>query len=55
MVKHTKHSVHWFYDLLAKGECDIVDFKEQLSDKNIFGKPFKNYAPKYEELTKDVA
>lgn len=54
MVKHTKHSVHWFYDLLAKGECDIVDFKEQLSDKNIFGKSFKNYAPKYEELAKDV-
>lgn len=54
MEKHTKHSIQWFYDLLAQGECDILDFKEELTDKNIFGKSFKSYAPKYDELAKDV-
>ncbi|REC40764.1 RNA-binding domain-containing protein [Chryseobacterium sp. 5_R23647] len=54
MEKHTKHSIQWFYDLLAQGECDILDFKEELTDKNIFGKSIKSYAPKYEELAKDV-
>ncbi|MGO4905801.1 RNA-binding domain-containing protein [Flavobacterium sp. W20_MBD1_R3] len=54
MHKYTKHSVQWFYNLLAQGECDILDFKEQLEDKVIFGKSIKNFAPKYEELAKDV-
>lgn len=54
MEKQTKHSIQWFYDLLQEGEGEIVDFKEELSDKNIFGKSFKNYAPKYDELAKDV-
>ena len=54
MIKNTKHSVQWFYNLLDKGECDILDFKEQLEDKYLFGKSFKNYAPKYDELARDV-
>ena len=31
-----------------------MDFKEQLEDKNIFGKPLKNFAPNYEEMARDV-
>ncbi|MGI6049189.1 MAG: helix-turn-helix domain-containing protein, partial [Petrimonas sp.] len=54
MQKLTKHSIQWFYNLLAKGECDILDFKEQLEDKTIFGRSFKNFSPKYEELARDV-
>ncbi len=54
MEKYTKHSIQWFYNFLEVGECDMVDFKEELSDKNIFGKSYKSYAPKYEELAKDV-
>lgn len=54
MQKLTKHSIQWFYNLLAKGECDMLDFKEQLEDKLVFGKSFKNFAPKYEELARDV-
>jgi len=54
MEKFTKHSIQWFYDLLKQGECEIMDFKEELSDKNVFGKSFKGYAPKYDELAKDV-
>jgi len=54
MIKYTKHSIQWFYNLLDKGECEILDFKEQLDDKIIFGKSIKNFAPKYEELAKDV-
>lgn len=54
MEKLTRHSIQWFYNLLAKGECEILDFKEQLEDKSAFGKSIKNYAPKYEELAKDV-
>lgn len=54
MKKFTKHSIQWFYDLLRQGECDIMDFKEELSDKNVFGKSFKGYAPKYDELAKDI-
>ena len=45
MKKYTKISVQWFYSLLERGECDIVDFKEQLEDKKVFGKPLKNFAP----------
>lgn len=54
MEKLTRHSIQWFYNLLAKGECEILDFKEQLEDKITFGKPIKNFAPKYDELAKDV-
>ena len=31
-----------------------MDFKEQLEDKMSFGKSLKNYAPKYDELARDV-
>lgn len=54
MKKYTKISVQWFYSLLEKGECDIVDFKEQLEDKKVFGKSLRNYAPKYDEMARDV-
>ncbi len=54
MKKYTKLSVQWFYELLEKGECDIVDFKEQFEDKNIFGKSIKNFSPNYEEMSRDV-
>jgi ATP-dependent DNA helicase RecG len=54
MEKLTRHSIQWFYNLLAKGECEIVDFKEQLDDKIAFGKSLKNFAPKYDELAKDI-
>ena len=54
MRKYTKLSVQWFYELHERGECDIMDFKEQLEDKNIFGKPLKNFAPNYEEMARDV-
>ena len=54
MRKLTRLSEQWFYDLLDRGECDIVDFKEQLGDKQIFGKSLKNFAPNYEDLARDV-
>lgn len=54
MVKLTRHSIQWFYELLEKGECDTIDFKEQLEDKLIFGKSYKNFAPNYKELARDV-
>ncbi len=54
MKKYTKLSVQWFYELLEKGECDIMDFKEQLEDKMLFGKSLKNFAPNYEEMARDV-
>jgi Predicted transcriptional regulator containing an HTH domain and an uncharacterized domain shared with the mammalian protein Schlafen len=54
MKKHTRHSIQWFYNLLEKGECDILDFKEQLEDKIIFGRSLKNFAPKYEEMARDI-
>ena len=54
MKKYTKISVQWFYSLLERGECDIVDFKEQLEDKKVFGKSLRNYAPKYDEMARDV-
>jgi len=54
MRKYTKISVQWFYSLLERGECDIVDFKEQLEDKKVFGKSLKNFAPKYDEMARDV-
>lgn len=54
MKKLTKLSVQWFYDLLEKGECASVDFKEQLEDKITFGKSLKNFSSSYEELSRDV-
>ncbi|WP_209331682.1 AlbA family DNA-binding domain-containing protein [Lunatimonas salinarum] len=54
MEKLTRHSIQWFYNLLAKGECEILDFKEDLEDKIAFGKSLKNFAAKYDELAKDV-
>ena len=54
MKKYTKISAQWFYSLLERGECDIVDFKEQLEDKKVFGKSLRNYAPKYDEMARDV-
>ena len=54
MKKYTKLSISWFYELLDRGECDVMDFKEQLEDKNIFGKSIKNFAPNYEEMARDV-
>ena len=54
MEKLTRHSILWFYNLLAKGECEMLDFKQQLEDKIAFGKSLKNFAPRYDELAKDV-
>ena len=54
MKKLTKLSIQWFYNLLERGECDIMDFKEQLEDKMTFGKSLKNFAPKYDETARDV-
>ena len=54
MKKYTKLSVQWFYNLLERGECDVVDFKEQLEDRALFGKSLKNFAPKYDETARDV-
>lgn len=54
MKKYTKLSMQWFYSLLEKGECDMMDFKEQLEDKRAFGKSHKNFAPNYEEMARDV-
>ena len=54
MKKQTKLSIQWFYTLLERGECDIMDFKEQLEDKTAFGKSLKNFAPKYDETARDV-
>ena len=54
MKKYTKLSLQWFYNLLERGECEIMDFKEQLENKSFFGKSLKNFAPKYEETARDV-
>lgn len=54
MKKLTKHSVQWFYNLIDKGECSFVDFKEQLTDKIVFGHSLKNFSPSYEDLAKDI-
>ena len=54
MKKRTKLSVQWFYSLLERGECDILDFKEQLNDKTAFGRSLKKFSPKYDETAKDV-
>ena len=54
MKKLTKLSIQWFYNLLEHGECDIMDFKEQLGNKTVFGKSLKNFSKSYEELARDV-
>jgi len=54
MDKSTKLSIHWFYDLIKRGECDILDFKQQLDDKLAFGKSFKNFSNSYDEMARDV-
>lgn len=54
MKKQTRLNIQWFYNIIQEGESDLVDFKEQLSDKEKFGKPLKNYAPNYQELARDV-
>lgn len=54
MRKHTKLSMPWFYELLERGECDIMDFKESLDDRDVFGKSLKNYAGSYDELARDT-
>lgn len=54
MKKLTKLSIQWFYNLLERGECDIMDFKEQLGNKTVFGKSLKNFSKSYEELARDV-
>ena len=43
-----------YVTLLERGECDIMDFKEQLEDKTAFGKSLKNFASKYDETARDV-
>lgn len=47
MKKATKLTLPWFYELLERGECDIMDFKLQLDDKETFGKSLKNYLRHY--------
>ena len=54
MKKFTKLSLPWFYELLERGECDIMDFKQQLNDRETFGKNLRNYSDSYDELAKDV-
>lgn len=54
MKRHTKLSIQWFYELLEKGECDIMDFKEHFDDREAFAKPQKNFSGSYEELSRDV-
>lgn len=54
MKKHTKLSLPWFYELLDKGECDVMDFKESLEDRETFGKSQKNFSSSYDELARDT-
>lgn len=54
MKKNTKLSLPWFYELLDRGECDIMDFKRQLDDKESFGKSLKGYSNSYDKLAEDV-
>ncbi|MDE5882362.1 MAG: putative DNA binding domain-containing protein, partial [Muribaculaceae bacterium] len=37
-----------------RGECDIMDFKLQLEEKETFGKSLKNYSDSYDELARDA-
>lgn len=54
MKKQTKLSISWFYELLERGECDIMDFKQQLDNTDTFSKSIKNYADKYQEQARDA-
>lgn len=54
MKKATKLSMPWFYELLERGECDIMDFKLQLEEKDTFGKSLKSYSNSYDELARDA-
>lgn len=54
MKKYTKLSIPWFYELLERGECDIMDFKQQLDEQEMFGKSQKNFSGSYEELARDA-
>ncbi|MCB9264782.1 MAG: putative DNA binding domain-containing protein [Lewinellaceae bacterium] len=54
MKKFTKLGVQWFYNLLEIGECEYTDFKEQLDEKQIFGRSHKSFSGSYRELAKDV-
>lgn len=54
MKKSTKLSMPWFYELLERGECDIMDFKESLDDRETFGKSQKNFSKSYDELSRDA-
>ncbi len=54
MDKSTKLSIHWFYDLIKRGECNILDFKQQLDDKLAFGKSSKNFSGSYDEMARDI-
>lgn len=54
MKKFTKLSMPWFYELLEKGECDVMDFKESLEDRETFGKSQKNFSGSYDELARDA-
>ena len=54
MKKTTKLNIQWLYNIIKEGESDFIDFKEQLSDKQIFGKPLKSFTRNYSELAKDV-
>lgn len=54
MKKSTKLSIPWFYELLERGECDIMDFKESLDDRETFGKSQKNFSKSYDELSRDA-
>lgn len=54
MEKQTRLSIQWFYNLLAEGECELLDFKEQLNDKIAFGKSIKSFSNSYDEMARDV-
>lgn len=54
MKKHTKLDAQWFYNIIAQGEGEIVDFKEAMQNRLMFGKSQKGFSDSYTELAKDV-
>lgn len=54
MKKHTKLDAQWFYNIIAQGEGEIVDFKEAMQNRLMFGKSQKGFSGTYTELAKDV-
>lgn len=54
MKKHTKLDAQWFYNIIAQGEGQLVDFKEAMQNRMMFGKSQKNFSSSYTELAKDV-